>query len=238
MNRNVTPVRYPDKRKISIIIPAAGLGSRMKSYGPKSLIKIKDDLTIVENQLKYIFKYFYKPEVILVTGYNSNKIREALVDKRISIVENYNWEINNVGASIKMGLNYITHKNVLILHGDLVFNAWTLKAPFGIYSMLLVDKIGLMKNEEVGCIINDKRNVVNLMYDLPNKWAQIAYFTGLELEMLKEQCSDNRNDNKYGFEILNSIIELGGNFSAYSPPRMKIIDIDSSKDLNRVKEVL
>ena len=39
---------------IDIVIPAAGLGKRMKSYGPKSLIKIKQNLTIIENQFKII----------------------------------------------------------------------------------------------------------------------------------------------------------------------------------------
>ena len=237
-SRFSNPIHSPDTRRISIVIPAAGLGSRMKSYGPKSLIKIKDSMTIIENQLKYIFKYFYKPQVILVTGFKSDKIKNFLSDRRIDIVENDAWETTNVGHSVILGMTKVKHKNVILLNGDLVFNAWTLKAPFGMYSMMLVDKLGYMKDEEVGCLINNSK-VINVMYDLPDKWAQIVYFTGKELELLKlnlARCPDYAY--KYTFEIINDIIDDGGNFFAHSPPRMKITDIDSSKDLNLISEIL
>jgi NDP-sugar pyrophosphorylase family protein len=233
------PIHSPDNRRISIIIPAAGLGSRMKSYGPKSLIKIKDSTTIIENQLRHIFKYFYKPQVILVTGFKSDKVRSSLSHRRIDIVENSGWDVNNVGYSIMLGMTKVKHKSVIIMNGDLVFNSWALKAPFGMYSMLLVDKLGYMKDEEVGCLINDSK-VINMMYDLPQKWAQISYFTGKELEILKYNlvaCSDDYPFS-FTFEIINDIIADGGEFFAYSPPRMKITDIDSSKDLNLVSEIL
>lgn len=236
-SRFSNPIHSPDSRKISIIIPAAGLGSRMKSYGPKSLIKIKDSTTIIENQLKYIYKYFYKPQVILITGFKSDRIKNFLSDRRIDIVENKNWENTNVGESIRIGIEYIKHKNVILLNGDLVFNAWTLKAPFGMYSMMLIDKLGYMKNEEVGCVINNS-NVINVMYDLPDKWAQIAYLTGKELEILKENFKEKDYSKSYCFEIINNIIDKGGKFFAHSPPRMKITDIDSSKDLNLISEIL
>lgn len=236
-SRFSNPIHSPDTRRISIIIPAAGLGTRMKSYGPKSLIKIKDSTTIIENQLKYIFKYFYKPQVILVTGFKSEKIRNLLSNRRIEIVENEAWETTNVGHSIALGMSKIKHKNVILLNGDLVFNAWTLKVPFGMYSMMLVDKLGYMKDEEVGCLIANS-NVINVMYDLPDKWAQIVYFTGKELELLKWHLARYEYSYHYTFEIINSIIADGGKFFAHSPPRMKITDIDSSKDLDLIPEIL
>lgn len=238
-SRFSTPIHSPDNRRISIIIPAAGLGSRMKSYGPKSLIKIKDSTTIIENQLKHIFKYFYKPQVILVTGFKSDKIENFLSDKRIDIVKNDAWETTNVGYSIMLGMTKVKHKNLIILNGDLVFNAWALKAPFGIYSMLLVDKLGYMKDEEVGCLISNSE-VINVMYDLPQKWAQISYFTGKEFELLKYNIAKSGDDYpfRFTFEIINDIIGDGGKFFAHSPPRMKITDIDSSKDLNSISEIL
>lgn len=236
-SRFSNPIYCPDDRRISIIIPAAGLGSRMKSYGPKSLLQIKDSTTIIENQLKHIFKYFYKPQVILVTGFKSNKIKNFLSNRRIDIIENENWETTNVGESIKIGMELVKHKNLILLNGDLVFNAWALKVPFGMYSMMLIDKLGYMKDEEVGCLIRDSK-VINVMYDLPNKWAQIIYLTGKELKILQKNMKNIDYSKSYCFEIINNIIDSGGEFFAYSPPRMKITDIDSSKDLNLIPEVL
>lgn len=232
-----TPIHSPDNRKISVIIPAAGYGSRMKSYGPKSLINIKNDLSIIDNQLRFVFKYFYEPEVTVVAGYDFRKVENRLKNRPVNIIENKNWEHSNVVSSIHLGLKESSSDNVLIIYGDLVFNAWALKAPFGTYSMLLIDKFGLMKPEEVGCVCVNNF-VVSMMYDLSNKWAQIGYFTGNELDIFCDLCSKAENENKFGFEMINTTINLGGAFVPYSPPRMKITDIDSSKDLNKVSAIL
>jgi len=238
MARNIAPAIRNDNRPISVIIPAAGLGSRMKSYGPKSLVKIKDNLSIIENQLKFIYKYLNKPQIILVTGYES-KLVESCVQKykNITVVRNEEWEDTNVVASIAKGLEFVKHENVLIIYGDLVFNAWTLKVPFGNDSMVLVDKKGFMKEEEVGCTVQSNM-LENMMYGLNYKWAQISYFTKHELILLKRFLKNPLYNTFFGFEIINMIISSGGKFIAHSNPRMKIIDIDSSRDLIQVEEII
>ena len=236
MSRNTSVVHSPDNRPISVIIPCAGIGNRMKSYGPKCLIKINDH-HIIDRQLNYIHKYLYRPEIIVVTGFESKKIKSHLQSKKnLKIVENENWENGNVISSLNTGLQHATNPNVLIIYGDLVFNAWTLKAPFGISSLLIIDSSGYMKDEEVGVITN-KNEVVSLMYGLPNKWAQIAYFTGNELKQLYKYCSLSTNQHKLGFEGINHILNCNGQFVAYSPKRMKAMDIDSSKDLILAEEI-
>jgi len=202
------------------------------------LVKIKEDLTIIENQLKYIYKYLYKPDIIVVTGYKSQLVEHALKKyKNIKIVNNKDWETTNVVASIGIGLKHTKNDNVLIIYGDLVFNAWALKIPLGPYSMVLYDKKGLMKEEEVGCIV-ESNMLENMMYGLTKKWAQITYFTGLELQLLKQiACNDNYKMH-FGFEVINLILNLGGNFIVHSNPRMKIIDIDSSRDLIAVEQII
>ena len=237
MNRHTSVVHSPDNREMSVIIPAAGMGKRMKSYGPKSLIKVGDSC-IIDRQLKYISKYFYRPEVIIVTGFESDKVQDYLSKRRkLKIVENKNWEHTNVVGSINEGLKNSTKKNVIIIYGDLVFNAWTLKAPFGISSLLITDSSGFMSDEEVG-MINNKNLVQRMMYDLPNKWAQIAYFTGTELDKLKNICGNTNYHNHFCFEIINKIISEGGSFTSYSPKRMKVTDVDTSKDLKQAEIVV
>lgn len=236
--RNISPAIRPGNRPISVIIPAAGFGSRMKSYGPKALIKIKDDLTIIENQLKYLYRYLYKPQIILVAGFEDTKVYTYMEKRRnVLVVTNKHWDTTNVVSSIGIGLQHAIHPNVLIVYGDLVFNAWTLKIPLSQDSMILTDKYGLMKNEEVGCIVQG--NVLeNMMYSLPNKWAQIAYFTGKEQRLFKQICTDKAYSTYFGFEVVNMIINSGGRFTAHSHPRMRITDIDSSKDLTKVQEII
>ncbi len=56
--RNIKPIKHSlyDEEKYSIIIPAAGMGKRMKSFGPKPLIKLTPSLNILDNQLNIINK--------------------------------------------------------------------------------------------------------------------------------------------------------------------------------------
>lgn len=238
-SRNITsPTIRPKNIPISVVIPAAGFGSRMKSYGPKALVKIKNDLTIIENQLKYLYRYLYKPQIILVAGFEADRVRTAMSNHRnVIVVENEQWDTTNVVNSIGIGLQHTIHTNILIVYGDLVFNAWTLKVPLGHTSMILTDKYGLMKDEEVGCIVQGNM-LENMMYSLPNKWAQIAYFTGREQELFKKVCTDETYSKYFGFEVVNMIISVGGRFMVHSHPRMRITDIDSSKDLTKVQEII
>ena len=133
---------------LDIMIPAAGLGKRMKSHGPKSLIPIKYGQRILDRQ------------------------------------------------------------------------------------------VSLMGDGEVGCIINKKGYLENLMYDLPVKWCQIAYFQGKELEELRNIACQRKNKKLFAFEIINKIIDEGGMFKCIDDPSVKVIDVDTSKDIKRAKEII
>ena len=238
MTRNIAPTLCPDKRPISVVIPAAGYGSRMKSHGPKALVKIKDDLTIIDNQLKFIYKYFNKPEVIITSGFDSEKLEQAMKHRRnVKVINNEDWESTNVVRSIALGVEEATHDNILVVYGDLVFNAWTLRVPIGPYSLVVNDRYGLMKSDEVGCAV-DNNVLQNMMFGLPNKWAQIAYFTGKESQMLRKALKNPNYYSYFGFEIINIITNSGGIFAVNSNPRMKITDIDSSRDMEKIGEII
>ncbi len=185
-----------------------------------------------------MYRYLHKPQIILVAGFEVDKVRAAMKSHRnILVVENPLWDTTNVVHSIGIGLQHAIHTNVLIVYGDLVFNAWTLKVPLGQSSMVLTDRYGLMKDEEVGCIIQGNM-LENMMYSLPNKWAQIVYLTGREQELFKKVCTDENYSRYFGFEVVNMIIGVGGKLMTHSHPRMRITDIDSSKDLTKIKEII
>ena len=72
--KNTTNIRGKKSQRYSIIIPSAGMGKRMRSYGPKSLIKIAPDKNIVENQIEIINNNFTNHEIILVCGFEADKL--------------------------------------------------------------------------------------------------------------------------------------------------------------------
>ena len=234
MRNTTSPIT--NKSEVSIIIPAAGAGHRMRSYGPKSLIRVKNNDNIITRQLSILTKYFESPEVILIGGFEADKLMNNTPEWLIK-VENENYDTTNVVRSIGMGIRAATKKNILIVYGDLVFNEETFKHIELDSSLLLIDESGLMTKDEVGCNIANGQ-IQYLIPDVPNKWAQIAYLTGVELEIFKKISWDKKNSRYFGFEAINKVMEKGGKFKAISPKGMMITDIDTSKDLTASNKII
>ena len=225
-----------NKKHIGVIIPAAGMGRRMKSYGPKPLIRIGNS-TVIKNQIHLIHTYITDPLIVLVCGFKAESLMNQTPSSILKI-ENERYEETNVVRSIGMALRVIDNcSKVIIIYGDLVFNSATLKNLKFDESSLIVTEEG-MDEEEVGCVIDEHNRVSNLMYDLPIKWSQIGIFMDKELKLLKRLAWEEKNQNKFGFEIINQIIEQGGKFKCISNKNIKIVDIDNSKDIQKAKEIL
>jgi len=224
-----------DTERLNIIIPAAGMGRRMKSYGPKALIKIGSS-TVINNQISILKTYFPDCYITLVCGFKASTLMDE-TPNYILKVENENYQNTNVARSIGMGLRVLSNSSkVIIIYGDLVFNAETIKSISLDKSSIVITN-QTMGEDEVGCVIDDQE-LRNLMYDLPIKWGQISIFVGKELNLLKRICWNEKNKTKFGFEVINEIIQQGGKFQCIQNDSIKIIDIDNSKDIQKAKEIL
>ena len=226
-----------DSEDIGIIIPAAGLGKRMKSRGPKPLIKINGDTTILKNQMFSIRNKFTKASIVLVSGFQSDKLMSESPPEIIKI-ENEFYEQTNVARSVGMGLRALESlERILVIYGDLVFNEEALEVLDYKKSAVFCinDFIG---SDEVGCIVDGDYKLENMMYDLPDKWGQIVYFQGKELRYLKEVVWNRNNSRLFGFEVINKIIEKGGTFECKKVEELKLIDVDTSKDIERARQVI
>lgn len=229
--RNIHKIKK-DAQKVSIILLAAGPGTRMKSLGVRSLIRLSNGESIIDYQLRIINSIFNNNETIVVTGYESDKVMNKTPSNIIKI-ENERYDSTNIARSISIGLRACTTEYVFVIYGDLLFNDESLKIPLD-SSSLLIDTHGLMKDSQIGCNI-DNNQVELLLYGLDNKWAQITYLTGKELKLFKTVAWDRNNERKYGFELINEVIDLGGKFIAIKNTHSKIFDVDSGKDLEKVK---
>lgn len=228
--KNVELSHRPNNReKYSIIIPCAGMGKRMKTYGPKSLTPIGNG-TILSHQLKLIYECFNYNEIILVGGYEIEKLKKH-VDDRVKLVNNKDYQDTNVLHSIGLGINKAKTDKIVIIYGDLVFNKSCIYLPFHNESGIVVAQS--IKEEEVGCIYRGNL-LESLFFGLPNKWAQISYFTGRELDLLRTIA--NTKPDWFGFEAINEIITLGGIFKVFLPKNGQSTDIDSAYDLKKFNE--
>jgi choline kinase len=233
--RNVETIYTPYRRKkYSIIIPAAGEGVRMRSFGPKSLIKINSQETLLDRQISVLRSTFATSEIILVAGFEADRIFKKYKTSNILCIENENYATSNVARSIGMGLRAATADIVLVVYGDLFLTPNALKLPLRNQSAIVT--CNTMKPEEVGCTIKANNKLEHMHYDLNPKWAQVALFTERELALLKHITWKRSNDKMFGFEVINLMIANGANIKTIPAKQESILyDVDSSRDLQYVR---
>lgn len=237
--KNVAPIHpvFSKKDKFSIVIVAAKEGNRMRSYGPVSLIKLKNNLTVIEHQLNIINNNFVNKEVVLVTGFESNKVMDATPDEIIK-VKNERYEETNVIKSIGIGLRAATTDKVLIIYGDLVFHPRIFDVPFQQKSSIIINEGISPSKTHIGCTFSQNNRLEQLLYELPNQWCQILYLTGKELKMFQKQAWDENKEKLYTFEIINHLISRGAGFDVLKHKGLPIVDIDASKDIELAKKIV
>jgi choline kinase len=234
MDRFTTTVKNDGSKEkkdldITVIIPVAGMGHRMKSYGPKCLLQANQKETILEKTISNIKREYPLSDIIVVAGFESNKVISSL-PHYVRIVENLSFEETNIVESIRLGINAAANKKLLIVYGDLIFNVYSIRDLTNNGTCVIIDSKSRFKDDEVGVtIVKDK--VTTFAYGLEKKWSQIAYFEGEDFDMLKKLCSNKKRSRLYPFEIFNMMIESGVEIKAVEPKRMTIKEIDSLKDL-------
>lgn len=231
--RFVTSSRKKDRlaetsKDLSIIIPTAGIGHRMKVSGAHALLEFNNE-PLLRMQIKNIKKVYPHADIIVVVGYEAHKIMNGVPEVRF--VENENYESTNVLRSIGMGIRAAITERILIVYGDIYFDPTILNQSDN-ESWVIGDT--KMKNTSIGMVINNQY-AVNFAYDLETKWGKIVHLQGNELKIFKKIACDPNNKKLLGYEALNTIINKGGNLKCkLLKPTEKIHEIDSYKDLQGI----
>lgn len=98
--------------KVGAVITAAGMSSRMGDF--KQLMKI-GPYPMIEHLIRK-FKQAGVEDIVIVTGYKSDMLREALAKYDIEFVYNCNYDRTQMFDSVKLGLDYIKDKVDRILY--------------------------------------------------------------------------------------------------------------------------
>jgi len=182
---------------------------RSKSKGPQCLFKVTPRRTILEKQIQILNRSFKGCQISIIEDYKNKKIKNIIKSiSNVSIIENQYFDITNCLYNISLGL-YKNIDDLLILPGNTyfppnIFNGFNRK-----HSQIWIT------NEiyDIGCSINNGL-IENIMWGLPNYWTNIGYFTGKELEMLKNICNKENIKKLFFFEGINYCINNGGEFHA------------------------
>lgn len=230
-NRFTTEIKRVNEG-LTVIILAAGMGRRMKQYGPKSLLKYQGK-TILEWQIETINSIYKNTDIILCSGFKANRLEKVTPDY-VRLVENSNYESTNTIESLRLALNVSKPSNLLVLHGDLLFNSAAISFPSMKESIICIEKSGGIDSDEIGCVIQDN-HITNLDFGLKDIWGQINFIHRSGYDDLKYICRSCKK-NLSLYEVMNRMINKGHSFKAHQNKDMKILEIDNAKDLSEISE--
>lgn len=217
-----------DKKTIAII--ATNPGHRMRSFGPKCLLKDKHGVSILEHQISTLKTFYPDCDIIIVGGFECDKIAR-LRPSYTRVVENQLYETLGDVEDIRLAINNTMGNSLTVIYGD-VFFAQNVLNYLKHDSCLLIDSSERMLPTDVGCTLVDNQLSIMSLSLLENKWAKIASFAGKEFRLLKQFVNDRDNGKLFLFEAMNFIAEKGGVLkSERISPNHKLVHVSSAKEM-------
>jgi len=208
------------KDKLTVVILAASMGYRMKSYGPKCLLKDKNNNTILDVQISTIQSVYPNAEIIVSIGFESDKVIKH-VSSEVKIIENQLYEKTNVLEEVRLCLNNILNGHIIFIPDDILFNTHTINRIIRHGSSIVVDLYEQLPKTEVGVTIVENYATI-FSYDIDIKWGQIVHLTGNELIAFKNICSDRTKGRLYIHEVLNILLNKKHILNSVHSHKMKI----------------
>lgn len=233
---STTPAKNPvASNSLAIIILSAGTGRKMKSKGVKALLPL-GRTTLLEHQIQTLHKMYGKAEITIVTGFQAPKIRAVCRGTHpVRLIYNPMYTNYNVMYSIALALENICAKQVLILHGDILFNTSAITdMAMGASKIYVMPENYKNVNEDVGVVVQDNC-ITNMSYGLPRVWGQMAFFSGKELQLFEKVAFNHETSyNWFFYEGINQVINAGGTFAAHCPAHGQLLEVNTLQDLRTI----
>lgn len=207
---------------LTVIIPSAGVGLRKKTPCMETL---PNGELLVNYQISTIRRVYKNSDIVLVVGHESKNVIRSLTEY-VRIVENENFLHTNTARSIQLGLQIFPQiNNLMVVHGDVFFNEDAIKSLNGRESCLVIDDLEMQNDSAVG-ILQQENKVKRCTYkDFP-KWGHIVYFESKEVKILQKVIKNQQIENLFTEELINRVIDDGGEFSMFSSPKSISIEIN------------
>jgi choline kinase len=180
---------------------------RGKTYGPIPNIVLPNGKTLIRQQIDSILLVYPNAEIISVIGFEADKLYRVQPES-CTLIENECHTLGNVVRSISMGLRQCSYDNVIMIHGDILFDEKFIASLSIQRSSIVVDRYS---KQEIGVnILNG--NVESWGFGLPNRWMKVVHLHQKELDVFRKQVFDRNKSNLFTYEILSNITNSGGNF--------------------------
>jgi choline kinase len=227
----------------SIVILAAGVGSRLGRPHPKPLTELADGETILGRSLRLLTSRFSRHTIHLVVGFKKEMIMEAVPD--VGFIYNQNFGDTNTSKSLLKALNIVSPGGVLWLNGDVVFNEAVLDDLLPHIAMdrsFVCVNTAAVGDEEVKYTLDTQGHIHQLSKTVVDgargEAVGINYISSGDRPALMrrlEECADQDYFER-GLEV--AIEKDGIVVEAVDTSHQPIIEVDFAEDLVRANESL
>jgi len=229
---------------VSVVLFSENHGYRMKSYGPISLMKIGGK-TLIERQVDCIKSTFKNFEIILCSGFETQRIVEFVKDNfasiNIRVVENQMHFNSNCCESARLCLANISNDKILFCNGGALINPEILRSIDYRYSTVLCQPENDHKDFDIGAIVDNGKQLVSFGLGVKfNLWTEIFYICKKKyLKELYSTTSSPDYKNKFMFEAINELAKTHPIVVKVneSKPVVKVNNLKTLKRVNTYENV-
>lgn len=235
--KNIT-IHNNNQEFVTIVLLCDSPGYRMKSYGPLSLIQI-NRTRLIDIQISAIQKVFNNFELILCLGFDSEKVCRYVRSKypylNIRFVENQLYDSSNSCESLRLSLNNLCNKNVLICDGNLLLNKNCLSNIDTNVSCALIEK-SPSDTLEIGLNIDENSIIQHFSFGATKTWSEIIFLKGEEIiDNLRKAIVNYENKTRFMFEAINELINMKYSIKCIIN-KHNIIKINNIKIYHNIKD--
>lgn len=230
-NRYVIPIKQSKQthNNVTAVILASIPNHGMKTMPPVCSMTIDKQHTVLDLQIEAINIAYPNSEIILVVGHGA----QELINNRpigVRIVENSKYDELGEIEELRLALNNVTTDNVLLVNGNLIFNANAISNLKGHSSCVLVDNNSQISDESLGVISNNSM-LENIAYGVANKWCYVSYLENHEHLILRKFCNVRTRGRMCLFEGINYITSHNGLIYTVKQNNGYLRKIESNKDI-------
>lgn len=220
------------------VILAAGQGSRLKQLEiPKALTLLGNGQTILEYQLTYLSKAIGEENILLVVGYQKEKLMESFPN--LLFVYSPNYAKENTSKSLLRALKKL-NEDTLWINGDVVFHPSVLEASLQSPFTHMIVNQGTVGEEEVKYSTDSKGKILQVSKTLTNGEGEalgINFCSKKEIPQIIS-CLEQCKDSDYFEKALELAIKQGMEVKAVVVGSNQCAEIDFPEDLERVNNLI
>lgn len=230
------------------IILASGIGKRLRPLTdniPKPLVKINDK-TLIEWQIERLVECKIK-DIVITTGLFENKLRRFLKEKyreiNIIYINNPQYDTTNYIYSLWLTKDHIDD-NIILLHGDLVFDIKLLKELIkNDGNLVLVNKeVKVPKKDFKAVIENNKVVKIGVDFFTEDSFLSMPLYKFSKKDFLIwmyeiEKEIKNGNLNYYAEDAFNNISNQILLKPLYFTKEI-CMEIDTLSDLKKARKLI